>query len=470
MNAIRARFAIALLALGLPAAAHAQGPASPDTLALSLEDAVHRALSHAQAMRVAEAQITAADGRVREALSAALPQVNASLTYGRQFASIFQGAAPDSSPLAGIFRNSPFGSEHSWTADLTGSQLLWSGGRVGAGLAAARAYRRAFRAQRAEVASDLAWQATRAYLEAVVARQVLDIRRAGRDRARDHLAQVTLGNREGSRSDYDLIRARVDAANEEPAVVAAANAAELAALELKRLLDLPLELPLRLVTPLAFEGDLVPVPLEEPSADPAARAALAQAEAEVEARRQAVRLERAARWPQLSMTGTVSQQAFPRTERPELDEFRRSINASVKLELPIFLGLRDHGATQRARGELRQAEAQRDEVAGRVRLEIARARRELRRTLAEMAARRGTARLAERARELADLRYRNGLATQLEVTDARVQERTAEIHEIEAIKDYRLALLELERALGRKVPTVPRPLDQVTASLEELER
>jgi len=447
--------------------------AATDTLRLTLDEAVTRALSEGQEVRIADAQIRAANGRVREAMSAAFPQVNASLTYGRQFASIFQNAASDTSGLADIFRNSPFGSEHSWTADLTASQLLWSGGRVGAGLAAARAYRKSFRANRAEVEADLAYQVQRAYLEAAVARHVLDITRAGLEQARAHLTQVALWNREGSRSEYDLIRAKVDAANEEPPVVAAANSAELAMLEVKRLLDLPLDQPIALVTPLEFAGGMVPVLADEAGAavaDVSGRAALARADAEVEARRQMVRAERAARWPELSLSGTVSQQAFPRTERPELDQFQRSINASVKLEFPIFLGLRTFGAVERASAELRQSEVQRDQLREQVRIEVARARQEVRRTLAEMLARRGTAQLAARAHYLASVRYRNGLSTQLEVSDARVQEHTAQIHEVQAIKDYRLALLDLERALGHKVPTVERPYDQMTASLESEER
>jgi len=208
---------------------------------------------------------------------------------------------------------------------------------------------------------------------------------------------------------------------------------------------------------------------EDGAGDVSRRAALERADAEVDARRQLVRLERSARWPQLSLNGTVSQQAFPRTERPELDQFHRSINANVKLEFPVFLGLRTVGAVQRASAELRQSEVQRDQLQEQVRIEAVRARQEVRRTLAEMLARRGTAKLAARAHHLAGVRYRNGLSTQLEVSNARVQEQTAEIHEVQAIKDYRLALLELERALGRKVPTVSRPYEQMTASVETSE-
>ncbi|HXF95149.1 MAG TPA: TolC family protein, partial [Gemmatimonadales bacterium] len=67
---------------------------------------------------------------------------------------------------------------------------------------------------------------------------------------------------------------------------------------------------------------------------------------------------------------------------------------------------------------------------------------------------------AERAHHLAGVRYANGLATQLEVSDARVLRQQAEVNEIQAMRDYLLALAQLERALGRPVPVERRPLDE----------
>lgn len=470
---MRARAAMLLLLFALPletTTAAAAAPPAPDTLRLTLDGAVGRALANAEEIRIADAQIRQAGGRVKEALSPALPQINGSLIYGRQFASIFQSAVPDTSAIAGLFKNSPFGSAHTWTAEITGSQLLWSGGRVGAGLHAAHAYGRSVRASRAEVASQLSYQVERAYLEAVVARRTLDITRAGLEQSRAHLREVQLANKEGSRSEYDLIRAQVDAANQEPPVVAAANATELALLELKRLVDVPLEQPVTLETPLTSDGEMVPV-LDESAHladdDGSRRAALAQAEADVEGRRQLVKVEQAARWPQLTLSGTLQQQAFPHAGRPELDQFRRNLNASVKLEFPLFLGLKTFGAVQRATGELQQAEAARDQLREQVQIDAERSRQEVRRTLAELVARRGTAALAARAHHLANVRYTNGLATQLEVTDARVQQQTAEIQQVKALKDYRLALLDLERTLGRKLNTMMRSFDQLSDNVEQ---
>jgi len=81
-----------------------------------------------------------------------------------------------------------------------------------------------------------------------------------------------------------------------------------------------------------------------------------------------------------------------------------------------------------------------------------------------LAARRGTAALARRAHYLATVRWQNGLSTQLEVSDARLQMQTAAVNEIAAVKDYRLALLRLERACGRPLVLGTTPIDELPST------
>lgn len=453
----------AATAEGAPLAA---APATDDTLRLTMDEAVAVALERNPDMRVAAAQTRVADGQVLEAAASALPRVTGSVTYTRTFDSVFRGSldAGDSGDglgdLAEVFRNSPFGSVHQWDVSVTGSQLLWSGGRVGAALSGARAYRRAALAGRDETAQDVTRAVRLAYLEAAYAARVVEIAEAGLARARDQLRDVTLLHREGARAEYDLIRAEVDARNEEPSVVAARNGRELAMLELRRLLRIPADRPLTLASPLAFAGDEVPVPAGLDALVPR-RAALARAEAEVDVRRQALRYERASRWPEIRAEGTMSHQAFPEDGRPERDLFRRNLTGTIRLDLPLFLGGRTFGAVRRATAELRQAEARRDGARDAVQVEVERARQEVARTLAVLGARRGTVQLAAKAYRLAGARHTNGLSTQLELTDARVALASAEVHEVQAVKEYRAALVDLERALGHPPTLEPRSLDAI---------
>ncbi len=436
--------------------------ATLDTLRLSLEDAVRMALDQGIDMQIANAESRIAAGRIRETAADAWPQLTGAVDYTRQFDSIFSGVsnAGSDSVFGPLLENSPFAAEKTWKVDVTGTQTLYSR-KVGAGVGAARAYRKQTDANRSETAAGVTLRVKQAYLTAAAAAHLIEIARAGRDQAQAHLKQVQSFRRAGTRAEYDLIQAQVDAMNSEPPVVSALNDHELAMLDLKRTLGVSLQQPVVLVTPLTFADGMVPVP-DDAFLAPAQRAALASADAEVEGREKLLDVERATRWPELKLSGTVSQQAFPADELPTRDQFRRSIQGTARLEFPLFLGLKSFGAIQRATAEVRKAEVRREELRQQLDLDIERARQEVRRTLALLLARRGTVQLAQRAHHLANVRYTNGISTQLEVTDARFQMMTSEGNEVIAARDYLAALAQLERALGRPVPLTRRPIDEIS--------
>ena len=453
-----------LLLLLAAAPAAAQTPASTDTLRLTLDQAVQRAVDRSFAMRLARADVQDAEGRVREATSAALPQVTGSLVYTRQFASIFSGIGGSDTAFGSLFKNTPFGAPNAWNFQLQATQTLWSGGKVGSGLSAAKAFRRAAALQRSETEADIAFQVRQAYWNAALQSRLVAIAAENLDQARRQLRQVQLFRQAGTRAEYDLLRAQVDAANQEPAVVAARNDLDLAILELKRLLDLPADQPLVLETPLESPAAALPVVAVDSLGGPD-RPALAAAEAAVQQQQALLRVARADRWPTLSLATTYNEQAFPQDVFPSsTDQFRRGWNGEVKLAFPIFTGFRTSARIEQARAALARAQARRDEVRTGVELDVAQARAEVARAQALLAARRETVRQADRAQHIAGVRYANGLATQLEVSDARVAAQQSQVNEVQAMRDYVVALARLERALGRPVPVRQQPLAPATES------
>ena len=444
-----------------PSAAQAPG----DTLRLTLDEAVHRALDQGFAMRVARAGVLEANGQVREALSSALPQITGSLIYTRQFASIYQGAVADTSAIAKLFQNTPFGAPNVWNVQLQATQLLWSGGKVGAGLAAAKSARQIAALQQSETAADVTYQVKQAYWNAALQGRLVAIAVENLDQARQHLREVQLYRQAGTRAEYDLLRAQVDAANQEPAVVGARNGYDLALLDLKRLLNLPAEQVLVVATTLDSPDATIPVLATDSLAGPD-RPGLAAADATVHEQEQLFKVARADRWPTLQATTTYNEQAFPQSVFPGSgDQFRRGWNGELKLSFPIFLGFRTAGKLEQAQAAVLRAQAQRDQLRRQVELEVGQAKAEVARARALLVARRATVGQAARAQYLAGVRYTNGMATQLDVSDARVAQQQAEVNEVQATRDYFVALAQLERALGRPVPVIQRPIEQVAEAL-----
>jgi outer membrane protein len=466
----------------LPAALAAQEPARP-TIRLTLEDAIRRAVTTGTDVRIAQAGIRRAEGQVTQAWATALPEIRASLTYTRTFASIYSSVghgpvlapfSPDTTAalstrvryleneypnavvrgIGGLFSDLPFGRTNAYVATLTFSQTLFQGGVVGAGIAGAREYERAARAQLDETRRDVTFRVKQAYLNALYAQRIVAITEASQAQVNEQLRRVELNHEVGSSADYDLLRAQVEAANQEPLVIAARNGRDIALLELRRLVNIPADEPVELVSGLLTVADSLPkVNFAALALDEGGRASLEAAEATVAYSRQAVRYYRGGYFPTLRLSSSYGGQAFPVGVFPSsLSDFRRDWTASLTLSVPLFDGFKTRGSVIQAQADLAQAEAQLAQTRESVAIEIEQARAEVVRAEALVAARRVTVTQAARAQHLASVRYANGVATALEVSDARLALQQAGVNEAQATRDYLLAIAALERALGRPVP------------------
>lgn len=463
----------AALALAAPGAAWGQ-----DSVELSLPEAVSRALGESQEVRLARAQVEIAETQVRETRAGALPQVNATLAYTRTFASAFEGSGgfelPDSlrfqpdttaslaervrylerrAPLAGLagigalFSDLPFAQENVYSAQLTGSQVLYSGGRTGAALRISRDFREAARLMLAEEEAEIELRVRTAYYRALLARELEEIALAALEQAEAFLAQERLRLSAGRASELEVLRAEVSRDNLRPQVVEAQNLAQLAVLDLKRLVDLPLGAPVRLTTPLEAAEAAARAPALAAEAT-AGRAAVAAAERQVAMREEGIRIARGAFLPSVNLQMNYGRQLFPTGALRFDGDWRTDWTATVAVQVPIFSGGRRLAELQTARIEAERARLQLAQLREGVQLEFEQAAGERERARAAIAARRTTVAAAERVHELTELRYRQGLSTQLEVSQARLELLQARTNLARAEADFLIADAALNRAAG----------------------
>jgi outer membrane protein TolC len=116
-----------------------------------------------------------------------------------------------------------------------------------------------------------------------------------------------------------------------------------------------------------------------------------------------------------------------------------------------FDGFGRRGRIAEAQAALRDARAQQAQVEEGLEIELAAAMGDYRTAQVEIAARRQTVGLAEQTLELAQLRFANGLATQLDVSDAALLLDQTRVNEIQALHDLVKALARLERLSGGHV-------------------
>jgi outer membrane protein TolC len=121
------------------------------------------------------------------------------------------------------------------------------------------------------------------------------------------------------------------------------------------------------------------------------------------------------------------------------------------MSLSLFDGLRTRWESDEARHSVTIARERLAQVEEMIALTVEQAYRNVERARAQIDARQQTINQAERALRLAELRYDQGISTQLEVADSRLQLHRARINHAQALYDYSVALAELERATGVKI-------------------
>ena len=450
--------------LVVTAPALAQRPAAPiDTIRLSLEEAVSTGLRVADEVRLSAAQADIADAQLDLARSSLLPQLRVTAGYTHVFENARATAV-----------NTVFNQPNTYTTAANLSQTLFQGGRLVQTARAATSLAQASRLDAQEQRAVFTVTVQRAYLTALLAERFVELQETNLQLASARLTQVQQFQTAGRAAQYDVLRAKVERANIEPLAIQARNDRELAHLELKRLLNLPVDRPLALTSTVDPEAAQALVASYLDSVDVPDRPALRSAELVARSRRLAVSAARADLFPTITAFFQSGFQAFPPPGLgfPQLRGLADASlcpvgttgrvcqnggwfedrNMGIQLSWPLFDGLRAKSAIELARAQTRIAELQLQQEREQVSVEVARARAELRRAKSVFDARRETSSEGQEAFRLASLRFSRGLSTQLEVSDAQLALLTAEGGEARATYDLYLAAAELARSLGRPIP------------------
>ena len=487
------KVSLAAAALLTPAIAPAQVTTPPAVTmtataprTLSLDEAVRMAESQSEAVRIARAGVQRAEGQQYQARSQRLPQLAGSASYTRTLASQFSIAAgpavdttkpvPPPAPcdqylldatattadrLAGLedasrcaiggnpfssFGSLGFGAKNQYNVGLAFSQNLFAGGRISAQNAVANAGRRSadieLTAQRAQLHLDV----TQAYFDAALADRLVALAESSAVQTDNVLKQTKLARTVGNVSEFELLRAQVSSANQRPIVIQRQSDREVAYLRLKQLLNLPLDSPVELTTAVD-DSAATNVALESIgiTSDTAAidRATVKQAAEAIDAQRGLLKVAKAQRLPTLSLTSQYGKVAFPLTGLPQSGSFRTNWTIGVASQVPLFTGGRIKGDQLVAEANVREAQARYDQLREFAALDSRVTINNLLQARAAWQASLGTAEQAARAYSIAEVRYKEGISTQIELNDSRILLEQAVTNRALAARNVQVARVKL---------------------------
>jgi outer membrane protein len=252
----------------------------------------------------------------------------------------------------------------------------------------------------------------------------------------------------GNLSEFDLLRARVTRDNQRPVLIQRKADRDLAYYRLKQLLDFPLDRALVLTTQL---GDstlvdstrITSVVTTPGDTGTAGRAPVRQAAEAVVAQRGLVRAARGQRLPQVALTSEYAQLSFPNEISPFGSDFVSDWTVSLGLRIPIFTGGRIGGDIAVARANQTSAELRLQQTRELAELDARNSATQEEAAQAAWLASAGTVEQAAKAYQIAELRYREGISTQTELLDSRVQLQQAQASRARAARDLQVARMRV---------------------------
>jgi len=418
-----------------------------DTLRLSLNDCIQMALKRNPSYLAAAQQIEAARAREREALGAFLPKLNLQGTY-TWLEKVFAVEIPPLFHFPGVPAK-PIRAELDFTLDYQGNlrltQPLFTSGRLWHSYQQARLSYQLAQQQVRQARQEIILQTTQSFYGCLLADDFVRVAQQAVEVAREHRETVEKRRRVGMATDFDVLRARVQEANLKPRLAKARNSQRVAYLALKTIIGVRPEAPIRLLG--SFEYQQPPVPLEE-----AIRLALQkrpevrQAEIQLEMGQHLLKLAKANDNPSLALVGDYNFRSNVLTSK--LDRWDDYYTVNIVLSFPLFDGFTTHARVNQARAQLTSADYALEAVQRKVRLEVEQAYLEFREAEERLNSQRTNVEQARESVRIAELSYKQGLVTSLDVISAQLALNEAETNWSQALHDCSVAATKIQRAIG----------------------
>lgn len=471
--ALRSLPAAALMILLVMAPGGAQ--AGPQKVRLTLREAVRRAATLNETVLMARAEQARTMGIVQEVRARTLPEITADINYTRNIQRpVLFFDTPDGVQQISLGNDN----EYTFALRLEQSLLDFS---LGPAQRAARLTRDATEAQVEAARTAVTLRARVDYYTVLLDRELLTVQEKALEQAEARLEQVEMMFRAGTSAEFDLLTAQVEVDNIQPLLIDARNRLVLDTNRLKRTVNLPLDTELELLDSLAR-------PSEEPeelsaflrrgggvdtleaearrSKEPAGlgdqdlaswirhalikRPDLTAQRTTVELFQQNLTSERRSALPAFDFVAVLSRRGSSNTFFPGERDFSQSATAGLVVSIPLFDGRERAGLVQQAQATRDRERFRLKQLEEDVRLEVQQARQALQAAREQVQASESNVRRSERALEIAQTRFRNGLSTQVELNDAELAATRARTNFAQALYNYNVALAGLQAALGER--------------------
>ncbi|MDA0671761.1 MAG: TolC family protein [Bacteroidetes bacterium] len=445
--------------------------AKPETLTMTLEQAIQTALASNREIRKAALGVKDGDAQVLSAWAEVLPDVSASANYTRNIeipvnfipAQVFDPSAP-----AGELVPVQFGTDNNWQGGLTVSQNIFKGQAI-IGLSTSRLYKLAQSQNFILTSQQMITQTRQAYHQALLAKERVELLEASLARLERVLEETKVRRDAGLIDDYSVLQIEVQLANQRPSLIEAQNEYKQSLRGLVQILGLPVGSLFDVVgdlTSFVISTTNQPSPTNEhlgridqanghsaqsllrPQDVVDQRADIQFLESQVALRQKQLLATKSEYLPSISAVYNLQWSSAQPGTPVVFENAIRFQTVGLAVSLPIFQGSQRIANVSRASIELQTFETDLEQAEVSAAQEIATLQDEFTRLFLSYEARQMALEQAREGFDRAKLRLDSGNGSQLELTEAELQLQQAEFNVVQLAHDYLNAKASFDYAIG----------------------
>ncbi len=416
-----------------------------DPNAITIEQATQIAMESNSSIQIAQKSAQIYEQQVKQYWSYVYPQINLSGSYTRTI------HPQEVLTSMGKFR---MGLDNATSGTAEATLLLWKGGAVSAGIRMGKYHSQSGYLQLNETQNLIKDNVNTLCFGIILSHALIQVQKENLDIAKDHLQEIQQKYKQGLASDLDVLNQKVKVSNSEPALIQAKNAYEIGLLTLRRILNKDpqdeLSLKWNLKDIMTYQIPDLDTLFEIAQNN---RPELIISQLNIKMAKEQVNVAKADHYGSLTAfanatyTGSSNEVIIP------MSSYNSSYGTAVglRLNIPLFEGFRVSSQVRQKQLAYEQALIQAQDTQRNIKIEVKRAWLNLNEAKERIASTKGTISQARKNLHSTNLRYRNGLASRLDLDDAALLLHDAELQFVQAVHDGFVALSNLNYAAGKEV-------------------
>jgi outer membrane protein TolC len=322
-------------------------------------------------------------------------------------------------------------------------QLIFDFGKSYSRISAAADLRDASHQDYLSAKQDLILNTEIGYFNYLQAKRVRDASAEVVQQTQEHLTQAQAFYKAGTVAQFDVLKAQTDLANAKVNLISNENNVRISKLQLENVLNQKLGDNVLMIDNLEAQQDSIDINTAMNIAGNN-RPELISSKLKVEANKSYLTSAWAANLPSINATGGYNKKSYGLVD----EYFLPSWNIGATLSIPIFQGFALDAGIEQARANLKISESSNDALTQNVTLEVQQQYSSLQETKESIAATRALVDQSEETLKLAEARYKQGVGSAVEITDARVGLYNATTSYIQSLYQYQVAYAGLKHAMG----------------------